>query len=117
MVEAWLVRLGWLGCGFLVDQRRAQPSSVAAAAGHIGRPSHTTLRKAQREYLQGNWFDAEALLLDILQRNPRDAAATLLLVGVLKQTLRWQAALRRLDHLETLTPAARGLMKLVENAS
>lgn len=60
---------------------------------------------AQREYLRGNWFDAEALLLEIVHQQPRDAEAALLLVGVLRHTRRWQPALRRLNQLELLDTA------------
>ena len=62
---------------------------------------------AQREYLRGNWFDAEAILLQVVHRQPRDVEALLLLVSVLRQTHRWQAALRRLGELELLDAAAR----------
>lgn len=61
---------------------------------------------AQTEYLKGNWFEAEAILLEILQDFPRDAEAMLLLVGVLRHTERWQPALRRLDQLEMLDTAS-----------
>jgi hypothetical protein len=61
---------------------------------------------AQVEYLRGNWFEAEAILLEILHRHPRDAEATLLLVGVLRHTKRWSSALRRLEQLELIDGAA-----------
>jgi hypothetical protein len=61
---------------------------------------------AQQAYLEGNWFDAEALLLEIIDRKPRDAEALLMLVGVLRHTHRWQAALRRLSQLEYLESAS-----------
>ena len=62
--------------------------------------------EAQREYLLGNWFDAEAILLELLHRHPRDAEAMLLLVGVLRHTQRWRPALRRLEQLELLDTSA-----------
>ncbi len=61
--------------------------------------------QAQAEYLHGNWFAAEAKLLAILQDEPRDAEAMLLLVSVLRQTRRWRPALRRLNQLELLETA------------
>lgn len=61
--------------------------------------------QAQENYVRGNWFDAEALLLKIVQQTPRDAEAQLLLASVLRHTKRWQAALRRLDQLEFLQAA------------
>jgi thioredoxin-like negative regulator of GroEL len=65
------------------------------------------LQLAQNDYLRGNWFEAEATLLDVLQQQPRDAEATLLLVSVLRHTKRWQPALRRLGQLVLLESAQR----------
>ncbi len=62
---------------------------------------------AQTDYLAGNWFEAEAKLLQILHEFPRDAESQLLLVGVLRHTRRYRPALRRLAHLETLDSGAR----------
>ena len=62
---------------------------------------------AQVDYLAGNWFEAEAKLLQILHEYPRDAESQLLLVGVLRRTKRFRPALRRLATLETLDSGAR----------
>lgn len=62
---------------------------------------------AQTDYLAGNWFEAEAKLLQILHDFPRDAESQLLLIGVLRHTRRFRPALRRLAHLETLDSAVR----------
>ncbi|MBX3423625.1 MAG: hypothetical protein KF752_18875 [Pirellulaceae bacterium] len=75
----------------------------------IGLPDHKAgqlFQQAQVAYLRGQWFDAEALLLDVLSQFPRDAEALLLLVNVLRQSQRWSAALRRLDQLQLLETAA-----------
>lgn len=61
--------------------------------------------QAQEEYLRGNWFAAEARLLAILQAESRDVEALLLLISVLRQTRRWQPALRRLKQMELLDGA------------
>ncbi len=61
---------------------------------------------AQQFYLEGNWFDAEALLLEIVRQKPRDVESLLMLVGVLRHTKRWQAALRRLGQLEFVEAAS-----------
>ncbi len=62
---------------------------------------------AQDDYLAGNWFEAEAKLLQILHEYPRDAESQLLLVGVLRRTKRFRPALRRLAALESLDSGAR----------
>lgn len=61
---------------------------------------------AQIDYLRGNWFEAEAKLLQLTQQSPRDAEALLLLVGVLRRTGRVAPALRRLQQLELLESAS-----------
>ena len=61
---------------------------------------------AQSDYLRGNWFEAEAKLLQILHHHPRDAESLLLMVGVLRRTKRLKAAMRRLEHLELLETSA-----------
>ena len=63
--------------------------------------------QAQVDYLAGNWFEAEAKLLQILHEFPRDAESQLMLVGVLRRTKRFRPALRRLAHLESLDSASR----------
>lgn len=68
--------------------------------------AHDTFETAQQEYLRGNWYEAEAMLLDLLEKYPRDAEAILLLVGVLRHTQRFQPAIRRLDLLESLDTSA-----------
>lgn len=60
---------------------------------------------AQEAYLRGDWFEAEAILLEIIEKSPRDAEAVLLLVGVLRHTKRWHPALRRLQQLELIENA------------
>lgn len=106
-VAASLLRLLWLvavatwsvatvrNCMFL-------PRLLATCDAH----SSQTLVTAQHEYLRGNWFDAEASVLKVLQHHPRDAEALLLLVGILRRTQRFQPALRRLRQLELLQSAA-----------
>lgn len=61
---------------------------------------------AQVDYLRGNWFDAEATLLSIVQKKPSDIAAHLLLVGVLRRTQRWRAATKKLEQISLYDAAA-----------
>jgi hypothetical protein len=63
--------------------------------------------QAQSEYLTGNYFEAEEKLLRILHDYPRDAESQLLLIGVLRHTQRFQAAMRRISALESWDSAAR----------
>jgi len=102
-VAAYLLRLLWLVAvsTWLVATVRnclRLPSLLATVNTHTS----LALIEAQGEYLRGNWFEAEAKLLQVLQQQPRDAEALLLLVGVLRRTKRLQPALRKLDQLALL---------------
>lgn len=77
------------------------PRLLATSDAH----SSQALVEAQTEYLRGNWFEAEAKLLQVLHVHPRDSEALLLLVGVLRRTQRWQPALRKLNQLTLLESA------------
>lgn len=106
-LNQWVVRSVW---GILAVVWFASfIKSHLGFARLIGKPdnqSQSDFEQAQQQYLQGNWFETEAILLNLLDKFPRDAEALLLLVGVLRHTQRWQPALRRLDQLESLDTAA-----------
>jgi hypothetical protein len=103
----WILRLGWLslGCTWIACTIHNH-LLLARILGTGDTQSQTAFQNAQQQYLLGNWFDAETILLDLLERYPRDCEALLLLAGVLRRTERWQPALRRLEQLETLDNAA-----------
>lgn len=105
--QVWLVRLSWLAVSssWLVSVLWSH-WTLGRLIGSSDKDAQGAFVQAQEEYLRGNWFEAEAILLDLLQQFPRDAEALLLLVGVLRHTQRWQPALRRLDQLDTLDTAA-----------
>ena len=49
--------------------------------------------RAQGEYLQGHWFEAEASLQQLLRRSPRDVDAGLMLATLYRHTRRYDEAL------------------------
>jgi hypothetical protein len=105
----WLVTLCWFGMlvFWLVESCRNHwhLGNLHADAGPVAGDDRFV--RAQREYLRGNWFEAESLLHAILTDTPRDAEAHLLLAGVLRHSRRWSAAFRRLEQLELLDTSAR----------
>jgi len=103
----WLVVPLWLAVAvyWLVESVRSQVS-LRAMLQPTSEDTTEAFALAQKEYLRGNWFEAEAILLKIVQQHPRDASAGLLLVGVLRHTQRWRPALRRLEQLCLLESAA-----------
>ncbi len=95
----WVTTGGlWIGAGIFTNHSRAKTSLVE---GEVGQD---LLRRAQAEYLQGDYFQAEATLAERLARHPRDAEARLLLATLLRHTQRIDEAddqLRQLTRLET----------------
>lgn len=70
--------------------------------------------RAQNEYLQGHWYDAEQLLARLLQDAPRDADAHLLLATLYRHTRRYEEARKRLALIERLEHGGRWLFEIDE---
>jgi protein involved in temperature-dependent protein secretion len=67
---------------------------------------------ARGEYLQGNWFQTEELVAQILRRNPRDVEARLLKATLLRHTGRWDEAREQLRQLQRLEGAGSWNMEI-----
>ena len=106
-ISGWLVALMWAAGGvyWLFEVVRTQ-WRLDGLLENSSKNSTGEFIHAQREYLKGNWFEAEARLLEIVREHPHDVAAALMLVGVLRHTRRWRPALRRLEQLTLLDAAA-----------
>ena len=50
--------------------------------------------------MKGNWFEAERSLAELLDHNPRDLDARMMLATLLRHTHRWDEAQRQLDWLQ-----------------
>jgi cytochrome c-type biogenesis protein CcmH/NrfG len=108
LVRPFELRLGWLALGSVWG------GSAAVSLGRAGRTSpeqaragEVLFREALSEYLQGNWFEAEAALSRVLGRDKRDVEARLLLATLLRRRRRFDEAANQLDRLERLLDAAR----------
>ena len=55
---------------------------------------------AVTQYLQGNWFEAERFLNEILERNPRDPEALLMLATLFRHTGRIEESRQTLLKLQ-----------------
>lgn len=104
----WLTRGLWLAISvtWLYSTVRSH-LGYSRLIGILDNKAEDAFLKAQQEYLLGNLFEAEAILLELLEKFPRDAEAILLLVGVLRHTQRWQPALRKLELLASLDTSTR----------
>ncbi len=106
-ISLGMLRLGWcLALGVWLVSAVRNVWRLPAMLQTTSSESLKAFTNAQAEYLRGNWFEAEAILLQVLHGHPRDAEAMLLLVGVLRHTQRWQPALRRIAQLELIESSA-----------
>jgi uncharacterized protein HemY len=76
------------------DCRSRSSSQAPPAAGAFA--------EAVDHYLEGDWFQAERVLLGLLGENPRDFDARLMWATLLRRTGRLDEAERQLDRLERL---------------
>jgi len=67
---------------------------------------------AQQYYLGANWHEAEQVLGDLLQSDPRDVESRLLLATLLRRTDRESESLEQLDILERIEAAAEWRMEI-----
>jgi predicted Zn-dependent protease len=106
--DPWMVKTGWIACAGLW-----LASAVFAVKQYSGKPDldadsiEGLFRRAQAEYLQGDYFQAEATLTGLLAREPRDAEARLLLATLLRHTQRYEEAEDQLKQLSRFETAAR----------
>ncbi len=115
-MPAYLVRVLWLTAfiAWVVETARSQWNFASLIQTSKPLEPNDIFMQAQTDYLQGNYFDAEQKLLQVLSEFPRDAECQLLLVSVLRHTQRYQAALRRLAILESWDSAARWRYEIAE---
>ena len=67
---------------------------------------------AQTQYLQGNWFETECLLNDILKRNPRDPEALLMLATLFRHTGRFEESRKILQKLQNYDEARKWFVEI-----
>jgi thioredoxin-like negative regulator of GroEL len=63
------------------------------------RPAEDLFPVALDHYLKGNWFEAEQVLGGLLQANPRDVDASLMLATLYRHTHRYDEAQGQLERL------------------
>jgi thioredoxin-like negative regulator of GroEL len=80
--------------------------------GEPDRTADQLLVAAQEEYLRGNWFEAEATLVALLQASPEDAEARLLLATLLRRTHKLKEARSELERLGQLDAAERWRLEI-----
>jgi len=83
------------------DGLRAGHGARAESEGELTEKMNGDLfRNSQAQYLQGNWYEAEMLLVTLLKGSPRDVEARLLLATLYRHRERFEEAGRSLAELE-----------------
>lgn len=72
-----------------------------------GRYNDALFGRAQEEYLKGQWFEAESLLLRLVREEPADVEGRLLLATLYRHTRRPELAAAQLDQMSKYPHAAR----------
>ena len=67
---------------------------------------------AMVQYLQGNWFEAECFLNDILKRNARDPEALLMLATLYRHTQRFEESRKILQKLQNFEEARKWFVEI-----
>lgn len=120
---AWLsvslIWAGWIAVGivWVASAWGAKPapeitvdSPPTLAAAEPG--GKDLLLDVYTQYLQGNWFEAETILQEMLRLQPRDAEALLQLATLQRHTERLEEAADTLDRLERLDESIRWQLEI-----
>jgi hypothetical protein len=107
LVSSDHLRLGWLATAALwgVSAVITLRWKINHTAPRAMATAEALFREALSEYLQGNWFEAESRLNQLLGRWSGDVEARLLLATLLRHTRRHDAAGEQLERLERLKDA------------
>jgi hypothetical protein len=107
---------GWamLFAFWLVSCWQARRAWRDIQAGIADRAPEDLFIRAQQEYLNRHWLEAEHLLLDLVRKHTRDAEAQLLLATLYRRTRRIPEARERLDVLERLDGSQRWALEIAQ---
>ena len=113
--ESWMIRSLWCsiifasGFSFVqANKRWAKTTGIPRSDGN----SNERFIEAQRQYLHGNYFEAEALIQKILADGHEDIEAVLLLVSILRRTRRCQQALQWIERIKLCEKASAWIREL-----
>jgi hypothetical protein len=108
LANPWWRVANWaiLGCFWFFSFRRAAGalSQIYHGDAHY---NDELFSRAQAEYLRGQWFEAESLLLRLLRDEPSDVEGRLLLATLYRHTRRPDLAQAQLDRVERMREGGR----------
>ncbi len=100
----WLNRLLWFSVftASIWSAMKSLPTWNSLVNPPVPANLDSRFMDAQRQYLQGNYIEAEGVLIKLLDRNPEDAEAMLLLGTICRRTKRSKQGLLWLQRTEMI---------------
>lgn len=110
----WLLAAGWLAIGliWLAAVWSGWHVLPELREDHAGEDKEGLFVRAQSEYLNRHWLEAEELLLRLLAGRERDAEARLMLASLYRHTGRVAEAGESLARLERMDGGARWAVEI-----
>ncbi len=109
----WLaVGVTWLAAAGVSFRWVASLKLAGTAATESTDADEGLFNQARSEYLQGNWYEAETALKELLERNILDAEARLMLAALLRRSGRLAEAAEQLDRLKRMDGAERWQLEI-----
>ena len=102
----------WIGAGLCFVLAATYSFMSSRGQASLRETARDLFLRAQREYLGGEWSEAETLLSQIVKRQPCDVEARLFLATIYRHTNRQDEARRQLRHLSKLTRSADWSMEI-----
>ena len=99
--------IAWITLGLIAGAKRRKIEAEKTAD-----TTENKFSEAAVQYLRGNWFETEQLLLGLLTKNPRDVEALLMQATLYRHTKRYAEAVAVLDKLQLLENAGRWFLEI-----
>jgi hypothetical protein len=97
----------WLALSLTAGAKRRAIETVQTADTTENKFSEATV-----QYLRGNWYETETVLIGLLAKNPRDIEAMLMQATLYRHTKRYDEAQAVLDKLQLLEGAGRWSLEI-----
>ena len=102
-----VLAVAWLALSLIAGAKRRAIETEQTADVTENKFSEATV-----QYLRGNWYETEHLLLGLLAKNPRDVEALMMLATLYRRTKRYAEAVGGLDKLQLLENSDRWFFEI-----
>jgi len=102
-----VLAVAWIILSLIAGVRRRAIETEQAADATENKFAEATI-----QYLRGNWYETEHLLLGLLAKNPRDIEALLMQATLYRHTKRYAEAVVVLDKLQLLENSGRWFLEI-----